>query len=55
MKFLMAYTDNPIGPDDWNRTPIYLAAQNGHAEVVRILVACPSTIKPNSPGLGKAI
>ena len=44
-------TDNPNAPNKWGETlgetPIYLAAKNGHSEIVKILV--PLTKTPNAP------
>ena len=40
-------TDNPNALSDFGRTPIYLAAGNGHTEIVKILA--PLTDNPNAP------
>ena len=50
----------PNQVDNWGRTPLHLSAQNGHTDVVRLLLAHPDTdpnIKSNSGRcpLGEAI
>ena len=34
VRILVHLIDNPNAPDENGRTPIYLAASNGHAEIV---------------------
>ena len=47
IKIVTPLLDNPNAPDEYGRTPIYKAAQNGHTENVKILA--PLTDNPNAP------
>ena len=47
VKILAPLTDNFFAPDNCGRTPIHLAARNGHTEMVKILA--PLTDNPNAP------
>ena len=46
MKLLMKSTDNPNAPDNNGVTPIFVAAQNNHIEIVKILMK--ATDNPNA-------
>ena len=47
VKILAPLTDNLNAPDEHGKTPIYLAAYNGHIEIVKFLA--PLTDNPNAP------
>ena len=47
VKILAPLTDNPNTPNEYGRTPIYLAACWGHTEIVQILA--PLKDNPNAP------
>ena len=46
VKILAHLTNNPNAPDEYGRTPIYLAAFKGHTEIVKILT--PLSDAPNA-------
>ena len=46
---MVPFTDNPNAPNIIGKTPIYVAAQNGHAKIVKMLA--PLTENPNAPDI----
>ena len=52
MKLLVNLTKNPNAPNNDGITPIFIAAQNNHIEMVKLLMK--STENPNAPRNGGA-
>merc|ERR1719433_293500 len=47
VKIMASLFENPNAPDEFGKTPIYMAAEMGHINIVKILA--PLTDNPNAP------